>query len=113
MTMRLAVWAREKGITYKTAWRMYKTGMIPHPTEQLPTGTLLVYPDRNKTLPKVAFYARVSSHTQKDDLKRQIQRLRDCAAKQGIIINREITEIGSGLNGRRKKLLQLLKDTNS
>lgn len=29
MTMKLAAWAREKGITYKTAWRMYKLGQIP------------------------------------------------------------------------------------
>ena len=102
MTMKLAVWAREKGISYKTAWRMYKTGKIPHPTEQLPTGTILVYPDDQtnaRTTQKVAIYARVSSHGQKDDLLRQLQRLRDYAAAHGYMITKEITEIGSGLNG--------------
>ena len=110
--MRLAAWAREKGITYKTAWRMYKRGQIPHPTEQLPTGTLLVYPERQKIPPKVAIYARVSSYGQKADLERQLQRLRDYAAVHGYLITQEITEIGSGLNGKRKNLSQVLKDTS-
>lgn len=110
--MKLAVWAGEKRITYKTAWRMYKTGLIPHPTEQLPTGTLLVYPNRQNLPPKVAIYVRVSSYGQKADLERQLQRLRNYAAAQGHTIAKEITEIGSGLNGKRKKLLQLLKDSS-
>jgi len=55
-------------------------------------------------------YARVSSSGQKEDLTRQLQRLRTYAAVKGLIINKEVTEIGSGMNGRRKKLLKILKD---
>ncbi|MHA2061940.1 MAG: IS607 family transposase, partial [Candidatus Sifarchaeia archaeon] len=84
MTLKLAVWVREKGITYKTSWRMYKSGQIPHPTEQLPTGTLLVYPDRQNLPPNAAIYARVSSYGQKTDLERQLQRLRAKRAMQVI-----------------------------
>lgn len=95
---------------------MYKTGKIPHLTEQLPTGTILVYPDNQtntRTNQKVAIYARVSSHGQKNDLLRQLQRLRDYAAAHGYMITKEITEIGSGLNGKRKKLLKVLNDPST
>lgn len=37
-------------------------------------------------------------------------RLRDFAAASGLIVTMEIKEVGSGLNGRRKKLLSLLRD---
>jgi predicted site-specific integrase-resolvase len=111
--MKLAAWAREKGISYKTAWKMYKTGKIPHPTEQLPIGTILVYPDNreeSRSSRKAVIYARVPSRGQKDDLLRQLQRLRDFAAIHGYTIAKEITEIGSGLKGKRKKLLKMLND---
>ena len=39
-----------------------------------------------------------------------MQRLRDYAAARGLNVIREVQEIGSGLNGHRKKLLQLLAD---
>jgi predicted site-specific integrase-resolvase len=106
--MKLSTWAKEIGITYNAAWKMYKAGKIPHPTWQLPTGTIIVEPNPKSTHHHVAIYARVSSHDQKPDLIRQVARLRDYCAQQGLIINKEITEIGSGLNGKRKKLLRLL-----
>jgi len=39
--MRLAVWARRHGITYRTAWRYYKKGLLPG-AYRLPSGTLCV-----------------------------------------------------------------------
>ncbi|MHA1941469.1 MAG: hypothetical protein ACW99F_05475 [Candidatus Hodarchaeales archaeon] len=82
--MKCSVWARKKGITYNTAWWMHKRRRIPHPSEQLPTGTLFVYPDRKNLPLKVAIYARVSSYSQKADLKKQSQRLRAKRAMQVI-----------------------------
>jgi putative resolvase len=55
-------------------------------------------------------YARVSSHDQKEDAGRQLERLRTFAAAKGLPVVKEVTEIGSGLNGRRKPLLKLLSD---
>ncbi|MFX1511721.1 MAG: hypothetical protein ACFFCQ_03980 [Promethearchaeota archaeon] len=43
--MKLSDYAKLKGLCYLTAYRMYKAGKIPHPTEQLPTGTIIVYPE--------------------------------------------------------------------
>lgn len=107
--MKLSHWAKEKGISYKTAYRMYKEGKLPIKSEQLPTGTILVYP-KEQQQQCVALYARVSSSDQGEDLQRQMQRLRDYASVNGLRISKEVSEIGSGLNGHRKKIHALLKD---
>lgn len=107
--MKLSQWAKEKGISYKTAYRMFQSGTLPVKTEQLPTGTILVYPEIQHQ-PSIVIYARVSSSDQKEDLLRQVQRLRDYAAAQGFQIHQEVTEIGSGLNGKRPQLHKLLRD---
>jgi predicted site-specific integrase-resolvase len=58
----------------------------------------------------VALYARVSSVDQKNDLERQLERLKDYAAAREYHVTRTIQEIGSGLNDRRPKFLKLLTD---
>jgi len=107
--MKLSDWARKQGIDYKTAYRLYRSGKFPRPTEQLPTGTILVHEIPTMTN-NAALYGRVSSADQKSDLERQMQRLRDYAAARGLKVVLEVREIGSGLNGHRKKLLKLLAD---
>jgi len=47
-------------------------------------------------------YARVSSSGQKDDLKNQIKFLREYVNANGIIVDEIVTDIGSGLNFKRK-----------
>jgi putative resolvase len=58
-------------------------------------------------------YARVSSGDQVADLDRQMQRLRDYAAVQGLHVVQEVQEIGSGLNGHRKKLMKVLENPSA
>jgi predicted site-specific integrase-resolvase len=89
---------------------MYKAGKIPYRTEQLPTGTIIVYPERRIKGEKALLYARVSSRDQKNDLERQMNRLRDYAAANNYQIMQEITEIRSTLNGRRRKLIKALQN---
>jgi putative resolvase len=108
--MKLSDWAREQGIAYQTAWRWWKAGKLPARAEQMPSGTIIVYPETPKERIKVTVYARVSSADQKEDLVRQAGRLGDYASANGWAVADVITEIGSGLNGRRKKLLKLLSD---
>ena len=43
--MKLSQWAKEKGISYQTAYRMFQAGTLPVKSEQLPTGTILVSPE--------------------------------------------------------------------
>jgi predicted site-specific integrase-resolvase len=106
--MKLSAWARNNGLSYKTAWRLWKTGQLPLPTEQLPTGTILVHELPTQT-GNAVLYARVSSGDRAADLERQLQRLRDFAAARGLHVVEEIQEIGPGLNGHRKKLLKILE----
>lgn len=111
--MKLSEWAKQKGITYKTAHRMFQKKQLPVKSEQLPTGTILVYPEQLETQQRnAALYARVSSSDQKEALQRQLQRLRDYAASQGLHIVEEVQEIGSGLNGHRKKIHKLLRNAS-
>jgi putative resolvase len=107
--MKLSDWARKQGINYQTAYRMFRNGTLPRRYEQLPTGTIIVHDDEIEQ-DTVVLYARVSSNDQKEDLERQMSRLRDYAAANGFTISQEISEIGSALNGKRKKLLNLLSD---
>ncbi len=108
--MKLSHWARKQGIHYKTAWRLWKTKQLPVPARQLSTGTILVEDEPTSEDRGVALYARVSSADQRSDLDRQLARLAEFAAKEDLKVSKVIKEIGSGLNGRRPKLLSLLKD---
>ena len=55
-----------------------------------------------KGIRSIIGYARVSSNTQKDDLERQVKYLRQSGVQE------VITDIGSGLNEKRKGFLRLL-----
>ena len=41
--MKLSTWARQQGLSYKTAWRLWKAGKLPVPAEQLATGTVIIH----------------------------------------------------------------------
>lgn len=107
--MKLAEWARQQGLDYKTAYRWFRAGILPVPSKQLPTGTILVEPVPLAEKRGAAVYARVASGDQKKDLERQLARLVEHATAKGLsIVN--VSEIGSGLNGHRPKLIGLLRD---
>ena len=55
-------------------------------------------------------YARVSTKNQKDDLKKQVDFLKQFCNAKGIIINQCIEDFGSGLNYNRKKWNTLLEE---
>lgn len=112
--MKLSAWAKKQGVSYRTAWRWYKEGKLPVPAEKTPSGTILVRADehKNSTGGKNVIYARVSGSDQKKDLDRQVKRLVEFANSQGYAVNETVEEVGSGLNGHRKKLIRLLSDPN-
>ena len=59
---------------------------------------------------KAALYARVSSSDQKTNLDSQVVRLTHFAVENKLSIAAVITEVGSAMNGKRPKLLKLLRD---
>ena len=58
--------------------------------------------------PKTVVYLRVSSHSQKDDLVSQRSSLEQWALASGTVVDEYITDIGSGLNFKRKNLAKLV-----
>ena len=105
--MKLSEYAKQVGVTYKTAYQWWKAGQVD--AYQLPTGTIIVR-EPKATATGVALYARVSSADQKADVMRQMQRLRDYAAARGYQVIAEVMEIASGLNDEGPKLKKLLTD---
>ena len=59
---------------------------------------------------KQVAYARVSNYSQKDDVKNQLSYIRQYVNARGIKLDEEIIEIGSGLNYKRQKWNNLLKE---
>ena len=96
--MKLSVWAKENGLTYRTAWRMWRDGRLPVPAEQLATGTVLVHPPQAQAAESVALYARVSSGDQKADLERQLGRLAEYASREKLTVTRSVFEFRRQIN---------------
>lgn len=106
--MKLSAWAHQRGICYQTAWRMWKTGKLPVPACQLPSGTIVV--DDVPAAGGVGLYARVSSAAEKDRLKRQMRRLEVYAASMGWSVIDKASEIATVTNENRRGLQKLLKN---
>jgi len=112
--IKLSKYAKEFGITYRTAHRHYQAGKIPYETKSLPTGTILVnyteslddkFSDRDAII-----YSRVSSSNKKDDLNRQLERCSEFAISNGYNIIKTYKEIASGMNDNRRELNKLLDE---
>jgi len=110
--IKLNAWAKQQGVTYRTAWNWYKAGQLPARAHQTPTGTILVEvaDESPAQTSRAAIYARVSSHDQKPQLDGQVGRCLAFANGAGLSVVQTVTEVGTGLNGHRKKLLALLGD---
>jgi predicted site-specific integrase-resolvase len=111
--MKLSQYARQQGISYRTALRWFRAGTIKG--YQAPTGTIIVtegepvpaaHPD------KVAIYAHVSLPEHRENLECQVTRLADYCTVRGYQVTQVVKEIASGVNDSRPKLLALLKDTS-
>jgi putative resolvase len=108
--VKLSEWAARNGVHYQTAWAWAKEGRMPVPVRQTPSGTWLVDEPASQTSGRVVAYCRVSSADQKPDLDRQVARVVQGATGLGLPVAEVVTEVGSGLNGRRRKLHRLLSD---
>ena len=113
---KLRQYAKQQGISYRTALRWWRAGAITG--YQAPTGTIIVTQGEVQpaTRPeRVAVYARVSSAEHTDPLQRQAIRLSAYCAARGYQVAQVVKEIASGAHDRRPKLLLLLllKDTTA
>lgn len=98
------------GICRSTLCRWVRLGRIT--TSFLPSGRY-EYLDKNE-LPEIKrkslIYARVSSTTQRDNLPRQIDRLRSFASARGCFVDDVYSEVASALNYDRKKYRKLFQE---
>jgi putative resolvase len=109
--MKLSQYAKQQGISYRTALRWFRDGTIQG--YQAPSGTIIVTErDPVQTVQKVAIYARVSSSEQRENLERQAERLSQYCTVRGYQVAMVVKEIASGVNDSRPKLLSLLKDAS-
>jgi len=108
----LAEWAEQNGVAKVTAYRWFKAGILPVPARKV-GGLILVDESAGRAetpTGETVVYARVSSADQKADLDRQVARVTMWATSQGISVDRVVTEVGSALNGHRRKFRGLLAD---
>ncbi|MGH9837416.1 MAG: IS607 family transposase [Blastocatellia bacterium] len=108
--MKLSEWAKQQGISYRTAWRWFHAGVLPVEAEQINTGTIIIKAQPVNDVKRAALYARVSSSDQRANLDAQVARLANFAADHKLPVEEIVTEIGSAMNGKRPKLLKLLRN---
>ncbi|WP_035921273.1 IS607 family transposase [Frankia sp. QA3] len=111
--MNLKEWAAANGVGYSTARQWFLDGKPPVKARRV-GGLILVDqpdpPDQPAAPDLAVVYARVSSADQTADLDRQVARVTTWAGEQNIPVGRVVTEVGSALNGHRRKFLALLRD---
>jgi predicted site-specific integrase-resolvase len=109
----LKEWAQREGVHHVTAYRWLREGKLPVPARRV--GRLILVDPAATAPPPVTettvVYARVWSTDQKPDLDRQVARVTEWATQRGLTVGRVVTEVGSALNGKRKKFLALLADS--
>jgi putative resolvase len=110
--MKLSDYAKQMGVRYETAWRWFRDGKIQG--RRLGPHTIIITEGQEEPPPataqQVAIYARVSSAENKSNLDSQAERLVASCAARGYQVAQVVTEVGSGINDARPKLLALLAD---
>jgi putative resolvase len=113
--MRPHEFAQKLGVTVKTLQRWDQSGKLP--AKRTPSGHryyneedaaialgLKPTPRQRKTI----VYCRVSSNPQKPELDNQLKAMEQFCLGRGVAVDEWITEIGGGLNFKRKKFLKML-----
>ena len=105
--MKLYEYAKQLGISYRTAWRWYKSGKIKG--YQVETGTIIITEMDTPSLPeKTVIYAGVSSADNKNNLITEVDRLVNYCAANGYQVHSIYKEVGSGVNDSRRQLSKML-----
>jgi putative resolvase len=102
--VKLAEWARANGVHPQTAYRWFREDRMPAPARRLESGTIWVDAVPADESGRVVEYARVSTHDQRHDLDRNVARLTQWATGNSHAVGEAVTEVGSGLNGKRRIL---------
>ena len=109
----MSEWADRVGVSKFTAYRWFREGTLPVPAERAGRLILVNAGVAEREPARTVLYARVSSHDQRSDLDRQVARLTEWAAGQGMAVAEVVVEVGSGMNGKRRRLARLLADATA
>jgi putative resolvase len=113
MGVSLSEWADRVGVSKFTAYRWFREGTLPVPAERVGRLILVNVDVAKRELARTVLYARVSSRDQRSDLDRQVARLTEWATGQGMAVAEVVVEVGSGMNGKRRRLARLLADATA
>ena len=109
--MNLATWAERNGVARVTAYRWFRCGILRVPAQRVGRLILVDDPAASKDRrSRTAVYARVWSADQKVDLDRQVAWVIAWVMVEQIPVEQVVTEVGSALNGHRRRFLALLGD---
>lgn len=109
MKYKVSTYAKIHGVTMRTVWNWINKGELE--IERTSTGRIRIVVDENKEK-TIAVYARVSSSENKSNLIAQKDRVVSYCTAKGYKISKVVMEVGSGLNDKRPKLEDLLKDNS-
>jgi putative resolvase len=102
-----------QGVHPVTAYRWFREGKLPVPARRAGRLILVDPEPRPAAGGRVVAYCRVSSADQKDDLERQAGRVVAGATALGLSVGQVVSEVGSGMNGHRRKLTRVLSDPSA
>jgi putative resolvase len=104
----LSDWAERVGVSKFTAYRWFREGTLPVPAQKVGRLILVDMESSESLGGRTVLYARVSSHDQRGDLDRQVARLTEWATRRGLSVDEVVTEVGSAMNAKRRKLARVL-----
>lgn len=113
--IKLSEYARQMGVSHKTAWRWFHSGLIAG--EKIGPRSIFITMDDPKVIipgsdnsTSVYLYCRVSTNRDKENLNRQVERVKEYCRGKGYQVVQSVTEIASGMNDKRPKLMGLIKN---
>lgn len=109
MRIKLSQYAKQNNVTYQTALKWYKKGLIENAIK-LPSGSIFVdmIDDKKQDKLYIATYARVSNQSRKKELNYQIDRLNQFALAKGYSVTKSFKEVASGMNDSRRELWKMI-----
>ncbi len=109
--MNLAAWAERNCVARVTASHWFRAGVLPVPARKVSRLILVDEPASDAgPQPRTGVDTWVSSADQEADLDRHVARVTAWTTAEQTPVGKIVVEIGSALNGHRRKFLALLGD---
>jgi putative resolvase len=110
--VKLSQFAKNQGITYQSAWKMWERGEIEG--IKLESGTILVsgWAKSITDAPKAVIYVRVNDPKLGDTIKDQIKEAQEYCIERDYEVVDIVSEISQGINFNKPKLIEVLKRDN-